>query len=527
MSKIRSVFIATVTIPFLAMAAAAFDFEIKSQNLRLISALSENPDLLAFYEKRNFEPVWTGGDADSLTRVQALLAMLRIAPGHGLPYGEADIQHLNALFGQISGPGGREIAEAEMAKFFVRFATAMHSGAVEPASVTKHISRNRQPLAVAELFAGINGLNPAGFLTSLAPDTLQYQQLRKTLKRLDFTIAHGGWGRLVRAQSLSPGEQGEAVVQLRNRLIRMGYLSMSSAIGYSGGLVFAVKRFQKDHGLEPDGIADAKTLAAINVEPVERRKQIIAALERERWLNRPRGEQHIRVNIADFQADVIHGGRSVFNTRVVVGQSAGSLQTPEFSDEMTYVVINPSWNVPRSIATGELLPKLQADATASPELLFIHPETGIVDRNSVDLAKYNSRDFPFQLKQPPGPNNALGQVKFMFPNRFNVYMHDTPLRGLFQRETRSFSHGCIRVHRAQDFAHFLLAQRFEKPGDIWKNTLASGDEKIINLAEPLPVHIIYRTAFIGDSGRVNYRNDIYGRDALVYSALARMSVPSS
>ncbi|MCY4326204.1 MAG: peptidoglycan-binding protein, partial [Rhodobacteraceae bacterium] len=215
---------------------------------------------------------------------------------------------------------------------------------------------------------GISGSDPAGYLRNLVPNTLQYVMLRRELKRLDRVIETNGWGDLVEAKLLQEGDEGLAVVQLRNRLIRMGYMRRTPDPRFTASLSFAVKQFQKDHGLTSDGIADTTTLEAVNIEPQQRRRQVVAALERERWLNYPLGDKHVRVNIADFHADVILAGKSIFTTRVVVGQSQARLQTPEFSDQMTHMVINPTWYVPRSITTKEILPQLQEDPAAEPQL---------------------------------------------------------------------------------------------------------------------------------------------------------------
>ncbi len=511
---------AAACVPVFAGSAMAFDYEVEIPNLQLFGLLEAGDEFTATYLDRGLKPVWTAGDEAGGRRLIALIEAVRNAAGHGLPYGRADAEYLESLAAGTHGKLTEIQVESEINRFYIEFATSLHSGAVDPSLVTGGISRKRQPVDTEALMAGITGPDPAGFLASLSPKSAQFLSLRRELKRLDTIVGSRGWGETVAADALEPGQSGPAVIQLRNRLIRMGYLNRSSAADYSESLKYAVKRFQRDHGLDPDGIADEVTLAAINVQPPERRRQIVAALERERWLNRPLGEEHIRVNIADFRADVIRQGKSVFSTKVVVGKSGEELQTPEFSDVMTHMVINPTWYVPRSIATQEILPKLKEDPAAEPLLELFDPELGTIDRSEVDFAQYTVNNFPFEMKQPPGPKNALGTVKFMFPNQFNVYMHDTPMRSLFQRETRNFSHGCIRVHRAQDFARFLLSQRFDNPNLILQSVLSSGSEQSIGLAVPLPVHITYRTAFVTDGGRINYRNDIYGRDALLYTALA-------
>ena len=518
-NTLRTLAAAAVLNSLFAGAAAAFSFEVRLSGLELAESLSGSPEIASVYRGRNYQPVWTSGDGPGNARLQALIEALRSAPSHGLPFGEAESRHIRSLLALPGNEANAALAEAEISRIFVRFASSLNAGAVDPRMVASQISRKNRPPGTAALFAGITGPDPVSYMRNLAPDSHQYVMMRKELGRLDRIIRTGGWGEAVSAGILRPGDAGAGVIQLRNRLIRMGYLNRTSRPDFTGSMEFAVKRFQRDHGLDPDGIADSATLAALNVEPETRRQQVIAALERERWLNRPLGDEHVRVNIADFHADVISSGRPVFTTRVVVGKSGSKLQTPEFSDQMTHMVINPTWYVPRSITTEEILPQLQEDPAAEPLLEMFTQEDGIIDRSHVDFQNYTADNFPFDFKQPPGPKNALGFVKFMFPNKFNVYMHDTPQRNLFLRETRNFSHGCIRVHKATEFAHFLLDRMVDNPEEVYRRALALGDENTMLLPSPLPVHITYRTAFVGRDGRIHYRKDIYGRDGKVFERL--------
>ncbi len=508
----------------LVSSVSAFDFDIKLPGLGLIEELADHPEIAAFYRERGFAPIWTSGDQAAQIRLQTLMDSVSAAPNHGLPYGQNDLAHIRSLINLPDTVVNRAAVEAQLSEIYVRLATSLSSGAIDPRSVDSSIARESQPPDVESLLRGISGPDPAGYLRNLVPNTLQYVMLRRELKRLDRLIETNGWGDLVEAELLQEGDEGLAVVQLRNRLIRMGYMRRTPDPRFTASLSFAVKRFQKDHGLTADGIADTTTLEAVNIEPQQRRRQVVAALERERWLNHPLGDKHIRVNIADFHADVISAGKSIFTTRVVVGQSQARLQTPEFSDQMTHMVINPTWYVPRSITTKEILPQLQEDPAAEPQLQMFTQEDGIIDRRGVDFLNYTAANFPYDFKQPPGPKNALGEVKFMFPNRFNVYMHDTPQRTLFQREIRNYSHGCIRVHRAEEFAEFLLSRSIDDPQSYYHSIRDSGKEQIWELPAPLPVHITYRTAFLGRDGRMHYRDDIYGRDQTLYERLTQ-SVP--
>ena len=326
------------------------------------------------------------------------------------------------------------------------------------------------------------------------------------------------------AGTLRPGDQGEGVVALRNRLIRMGYLRRSAVAVFDAEMEAALRAFQIDHGLTPDGAAGEATLAAINVPLEDRMAQIVIGLERQRWMNKPLEPRHILVNLAEQHAYVVDDGKVTFDSVVVVGADTPSRRTPEFSDTMTHMVINPTWNVPRSITVNEYLPALRRGGARH---LQVYSSRGRVNRANIDFSRYNASNFPFSLKQPPGPNNALGRVKFMFPNRYNIYLHDTPSRHLFARDLRTFSHGCVRVGRPLELAYHLLAPQTADPEGEFNAILNRGRERRVDLQDPIGVHIVYWSAWVTPTGRANYRGDPYGRDAKVLRALREAGVELS
>jgi murein L,D-transpeptidase YcbB/YkuD len=342
--------------------------------------------------------------------------------------------------------------------------------------------------------------------------------------RLEQTWAEGGWGRTVPAGTLRPGDRGDAVIALRNRLIRMGYLRRTTAAGYDDRLAQAVRRFQAMHGLAQDGIAGPGTLQEINQSVPARLRAIHVALERERWNNADPGARHIQVNLADFTAKIIDDGKVTFETRSVVGARNPDRQSPEFSDVMEFMIVNPSWYVPHSIATKEYLPELQEDPFAVDHIELTDEQGQKVDRGAIDFSQFNEESFPFSMREPPSRSNALGLVKFMFPNPHNIYLHDTPAKKLFAREVRAFSHGCIRLADPFDFAYALLAVQTDDPQGDFARALATGEETRIDLVQKVPVHLIYRTAVATDTGEIGFRRDIYGRDALIWEALRNAGV---
>ncbi|MEM0944050.1 MAG: L,D-transpeptidase family protein, partial [Pseudomonadota bacterium] len=233
------------------------------------------------------------------------------------------------------------------------------------------------------------------------------------------------------------------------------------------------------------------------------------------------GAKHILVNLAAFEFDVLEDGKSVFNSRTVVGK-ARKHRTPEFSDEMDHMVINPTWFVPRSIAREEILPALQEDPTyLSRKNMRI---TGVDDPSTIDWSTITPDTFPGKVRQAPGSGNALGRVKFMFPNDHAIYLHDTPAKSLFKRDSRAYSHGCVRVQRPFEFAEYLLSAQEEDPAGTFDRILRSERERYVYLEQPIPVHITYRTFWVDAAGEDQFRGDVYGRDSRVLAALAKAGV---
>ncbi|MFD2175407.1 murein L,D-transpeptidase [Rhodobacter lacus] len=482
------------------------------------------PALAAFYTEHAYAPIWT--DAAAAPRRAAFFAALDQAGAHGLPVGRYQAEALRAKFAAIESERERGLLEAEVSRTYLAWARDISSGALEPKKIDAGIVREITRPDPAVLLAGlIAAPSPEHFLRDLAPKTPQYANLMRVRLELADQIAQGGWGEKVPAKRLGPGEGGPAVVALRDRLMKMGYLGRSVSASYDAALQKAVQSYQFDLGMKADGVAGEATLSEINVAPEERLKSVLVAMERARWLNgRDLGKRHIWVNITDFSARIIDDGKMSFETVTVVGQNRADRRTPEFSDEMEMMVINPSWSVPRSITVKEYLPMMQRNPGAAGHIQLVDSRGRTVSRGSVDFSAYNARNFPFAMRQPPSQGNALGLVKFLFPNPYNIYLHDTPSKSLFQREVRDFSHGCIRVGRPFDLAYALLARQADDPQGYFQKILKTGAETTVRLKEPVPVHLVYFTAWPNARGRIEYRHDVYGRDAALYGALAKAGV---
>ncbi|CUI00825.1 L,D-transpeptidase family protein [Leisingera aquaemixtae] len=477
-----------------------------------------------FYRENGYQAIWTGADEASRQRRSALLAALNDIRAHGLPDRSAEVNGLLQQMQQARTTRDFGLVEAALSKALVDYATDLQTGLLVPSRIDDGMVRKKHTVDGASFLAGIRDAQPFAYMRSLVPASPQYRGLMREKLRLEQVLAAGGWGPVVQAKALEPGEQGPAVIALRNRLMAMGYLPRSAARSYDAAMVQAVQSFQADHGLETDGVAGAGTLAEVNKPVSDRLKSVIIAMERERWLTPDRGERHILVNQTDFTAKIVDNGDVTFETRSVIGKNTHDRRSPEFSDEMEHMVINPSWYVPRSIITKEYLPKLRNNPNAVGHIQITDRRGRVVNRNSANFAQYTARNFPYSMRQPPSRSNALGLVKFMFPNKYNIYLHDTPQKSLFAREVRAFSHGCIRLAQPFEFAYALLARQTEDPKAFFHRILNSGQETKVELEQKVPVHIIYRTAVVSSKGRAEFRRDVYGRDAKIWAALERAGV---
>jgi murein L,D-transpeptidase YcbB/YkuD len=363
-------------------------------------------------------------------------------------------------------------------------------------------------------------------IAQLRPSHADYHRLTEALQRLRDVADRGGWPQLPPGETLHPGDYDQGISGLRQRLEISGDLTptemVSDPLMYDDQLVTALKRFQRRHGLEPDGLVGRNTMDALNTSTEARIRQVELNLERWRWLPGGLGERYILVNTADFGLKVVENQHQVLGMRVVVGRPAR--RSPVFSASMTYMVLNPYWTVPTTIAVKDILPHLKngVDYLAREGIKVFNgwtDEAREIDPHMIDWSLYNANHFPFRLRQEPGPENALGRIKFMFPNRFAVYLHDTPHRSLFQRVQRDFSSGCIRVEDALGLAQYLLKNDPQWPRATLLEALKSGRRQIVQLKNPATVHLLYMTAWVDEQGTLQFRNDIYGRDVDLDKAL--------
>ena len=514
-------------------AGANVDLSQFSLRLSIYQNSQNNTFLNRLYAGRDYNPIFV--TSENQARVSALLRALEGSIYHGIPSELYGLEKLYNDVGNLRSELELGTLEIEFAKKFILYVKHMKLGVLDPKIINMRLiekasleSDNRvstqldlelKKINLMEIFKKFLISNPFKYLEKLQPQADDYKALLKEKIRLEETLSVGGWGETVNADILMPGENGREVTKLRNRLIRMGYLKKTYSPVYDSGLKSAVKKFQGAHGLKSDGIAGKITIAEINIPSSERLKLIVASLERRRWLSKPYDGKYVVVNIPEFKLRIVNKGETIYESKVVVGKNSPSTYTPEFSNKLKFLVINPSWYVPKSIVIEEYLPDIRENINASSELFFTDKNGEFISREIINFDEFDDEEFPYGMKQPPSPNNPLGQVKFMLPNRHNIYLHDSPSKELFLEEERAFSHGCVRVHEPFKLAYEILKDNIEDPSFVLNYLLKNTKEFKLTLKDDIPVHIVYLTAWSDSGDHISYRKDIYGRDSEIYQSL--------
>jgi len=483
----------------------------------------------SFYSQRDHRPLWFENGKLSL-RGKALLKALAEAGEHGL---RPALYRAEELAKRAAEAGAGSIADIDLAltRAYLDYAGDISSGVIDNPRRTGETFRDAKrppPQKLLDEIAKATDVN--GFFALLPPDTRRYNALKAALAKYRQFEKSGGWPIVSKGPTLKPGMKGERVAQVKRRLLVTGELAELGEPGHFGDdLVAAVKAFQRRHGLNDDGTVGVETLAAMNVPVSDRIAQLIINLERRRWLGAQLGDRYIYVNIADNDLKVVEKDKTVHVARVVVGKPFH--QTPVFSALMTYIEINPYWNVPYGIAMRDLLPKIKANPgflSANDYLLLTRSgdNSSAINPASVDWSTITPRNFPFTFRQKPGPKNALGTMAFMFPNPHNVFIHDTPTKSLFNVEDRYFSNGCVRVQYPMKLALLLLAGQ---NGGQWtvsriKSIIETDKQTRIELKKPIQVHITYLTVWADSDGTVQFRKDLYKRDDALTRAIRPLAL---
>lgn len=492
--------------------------------------------LLALYEQRGWEPLWFDG-GQAMDMLANLPTTLEMAARHGLDPDHYHRQHIADLLDAAEEQDAERRIPVQVAvellatDALLTLAHHLAEGRIDPEALDAEwfIERERPEIIEVVIQHADGLLSGRQLLERLLPSHPGYHRLVERLELKRALQDNDSWGLLDSSPPLiRPGQEDDRVPAIRHRVeiledLVAGQTLQDEEWRYDEELEDAIRQFQHRHGLTVDGVIGPRTLAALNVAPRLRVDQLRANLERWRWLPRTLGEEYILVNIAGFGMQVVSSGEEVMRQRVIVGQPYR--RTPVFTGRMSYLVINPSWEVPHRLAVNDQLPRIRANPDYLEEMGFSvlrgwGAEERLIDPGEVDWQALSSRNFPYRLRQAPGPDNALGQVKFMFPNRHNVYLHDTPARGLFSLDERALSSGCIRLEDSRELARWLLTERADlMSNERMASTFSSGRETTIRLDRPLPVYLLYWTAWVDDDDQVHFRRDIYQRDQRLIEAL--------
>ena len=486
--------------------------------------------LPAFYEARGYRPVWLNGTVPSAA-ARRLVAEIARSEAEGLRPSDYHLETVRRLIGTLESrpSGGRVAAAADfellLSDAFLVLGSHYLAGHVDPTTVTTEWVANRRNADMAAVLReAVDTGEPGSALRGLLPPQPGYARLRDALARARHVRARGGWPSIEPGPTLRSGDDGPRVAALQARLVAGGDLASDADPNGSFGpaTTAAVRRMQRRHGLEADGLVGAGTLAALN-EPVEARiQQLVLNMERWRWLPQELGERYILVNIANFELDVVESGREVLTMRVAVGRPFR--KTPVFSDRMTHLVLSPYWHVPTNLAVQDKLPEIRRQgldwfARTNMKVFQGWGSAAVeIDPATVDWSRLSATNFPYRLRQEPGPANALGRVKFMFPNQFNVYLHDTPGRDVFDRTERAFGSGCIRVEKPVELTLHLIGDQGWTRERV-QQVVDGRVERTVTLSRPIPVHLLYWTAWADADGTVHFRRDIYERDPALAAAL--------
>jgi murein L,D-transpeptidase YcbB/YkuD len=482
-----------------------------------------------FYQKRGNEPAWIDGRKPR-REMDELIDALQHAGRDGLDpelYNASLLKARRAEAGRgfltMKGFDEKEAATLDvwLTYLYLQYASDLTNGVSDLSHADpKWQLRDKKSDPLALLDDALARHEVGASLEKLTPEHQQYVKLRDALARYRDIAQRGGWPQVPAQLRLKPGQHNPLVADLARRLAATG--DYTGAIGehvevYGPELQEAVKRFQRRHGLEPNASVGRELAAQMNV-PVERRiEQIELNLERWRWLPRDLGDRFVLVNLPEYRLEVWDHGTVPVTMKVVVGKK--DTPTPIFSDNMTYIIFSPYWNVPSDIAAKETLPHALSDPSFLQKMnMDVLDSSGqVVNPASIDLSNPGA----YRFRQRPGASNSLGLVKFMFPNQYDIYLHDTPADSLFARAVRSFSHGCVRLEQPERLAQYVLKDQPDWTPEKIEQAMHGGVEKTVKLREPLPVYLGYWTARISADGLLQFRNDLYGVDARQEALLAQ------
>jgi murein L,D-transpeptidase YcbB/YkuD len=496
------------------------EFGIVIDGVKLFSQTA----LPQFYNNRAFELAW-----NDKKNIRHLMESIESAYDEGLDPQDYHQERITNLL-DLSKKGDLSNADKVRLDLFmtdalILYASHLLEGKLEQSALRKEwdVEKNERPKNVDSLLTvTLHNHQVKTALESFKPNHYIYKLMKFHLKELRDTQKSGGWPRVSTGDVLKPGDTADRILEIRDFLIAVGDLHDKANVAgkvYDKDLETAVKKFQYRHRLTQDGIIGKGTIEQMRLSLQDRIDIIRLNLERMRWIFHEPDDDFLLVNIAGFHVTRFTNRKAVFDSRVIVGKYHH--ETPIFKGEMKYIVMNPTWTLPYSIATHETLPKMKKDPgyLASKHMEVIDRKGNLLNPASIDWNRYSAGNFPFIIRQKAGPWNALGEVKFIFPNKHAVYLHDTPSRGLFNQQDRVFSHGCIRTEDKWG----LMMSLMDDP-EVWNmdkinEILKSGETTKIDLPKPVNIYLIYFTASVDQDSNLLFMKDIYNRDKAVLKAL--------
>lgn len=555
--------VSTITQQKIQSATYVPTIQIQAKNIKADKGLA------LLYQQNNYSLLWITPQGPS-SGAYEMAEIIRSSDEEALNPKDYHIDEIEYSLkriqaGNLAGSlNPEDLAELELllSNAFLRYGHDVHYGRVNAEQINLDLLSGEKPVSISKLLVqATNSGEILNTLNTLMPKYPMYEKLKVSLKQYKEIASNGGWQPYPYGQKFKKGARGQRVIALRERLKASGELdsSIPDTEVFDETLEIAVKRYQERNGLYVDGVVGKSTIAALNVPVQERISQIELTMERWRLLPQYLGNRYILVNIANYHLYGVENNNDVISMRIVVGKPEWN--TPMFSEEMTHIVMNPYWNIPPSIFKDDIAPRIRRDSgylskrgidvvgLSRPKKIVVEDvedteqievvenveassESESSDNTEPQLSEAEMQNKKaqeeyiakvlsgnYRLRQNPGPGNPLGQIKFLFPNKHAVYLHDTPNRGFFKRAQRNFSHGCIRVEHPINLAEFVLSANGEWDQGRIKSNINSRKTKTVHLNQTLPVYILYFTSWVDDQGNVNFHEDIYGLDQTLLNAL--------
>lgn len=480
--------------------------------------------LMAVYAQRGYLPAWLRrSDAD------AFVSLIGRAEAEGLDPGDYHYQALSKMLAERDSglQSDMQIIELDLllTDSLLRYAYHLRFGKVDPNDLYPDWSLRRAmpgPDTLERLQTIIDSADPQHALAAAVPQSAYYEALKRSLEHYRTLRDQGGWLRIPSGPALKVGTVDPRVHMLRERLGVVESSAPASSAApdwFDSALERAVSEFQARHGLASDGVVGKATLAALNVPVQARIDQLRVNMERARWVFDDYEDTYLWINIAAYDAAMFRHGRRIWSARTVVGKPFR--ETPVFKSKITYLVFNPTWTVPPTILREDILPRLKDDPgfLERQNMKILDLDGNAIDATFMQWDTVDARKFPYMIRQEPGPGNALGRIKFMLPNPYFVYLHDTPQKELFQRPDRSFSSGCIRIENVVELAELLLDDPRNWDHKAILDAMRNGRTQSVSLATPVTALVLYLTNEVDEAGNVRFLNDVYNRDGVVLEAL--------